>query len=110
MPIPRRSSTLLLACWSPSFKVAPRFHGTRCLDPHDIDADRGDALAQPEKRQDSDDNDDRADDVDDVVHEISFRNYKRLLPDARKWGFGPCCQRASNQVMRPYAANICNMR
>ena len=32
-----------------------------------------DALAQPQKRQDSEDDDDCADDVDDVVHEITFR-------------------------------------
>jgi hypothetical protein len=31
------------------------------------------ALAQPEKRQDSDDDDDCANDVDDAVHEITFR-------------------------------------
>jgi hypothetical protein len=32
-----------------------------------------DALAQPEKRQDSDDDDDCADDVDDAVHVVTFR-------------------------------------
>ena len=32
-----------------------------------------DALAQPEKRQDSEDDDNCADEVDDAVHEFAFR-------------------------------------
>jgi hypothetical protein len=45
------------------------------LDPGDAecaDQSQDDALAQPEKRQDSDDDDDCADDVDDAVHGITF--------------------------------------
>ena len=46
-----------------------------CLDPGDAertDQSQDDALAQPEKGQDSDDDDDCADDVDDAVHEMTF--------------------------------------
>ena len=86
MPIPRRSSTLPLARWSPSCMVAPRVpayakaiartaksfttsrHAWAAARPCPLDA-----LAQPEEPQDSDDDDDCADDVDDVVHEILFR-------------------------------------
>src|SRR6185503_16847239 len=82
MPIPRRSSTLLLACWSPNFKVARAFSLAYLrLDPGDAecaDEPQGDALAQPEKRQDSDDDDDHADDVDDAVHEMTFSRRLRI--------------------------------
>ena len=45
---------------------------------------RDDALAQPQKRQDSNDDDDCADDVDDIVHEMTLRVGKRFeLRDCR---------------------------
>ena len=71
------------------------------------DQSQDDALAQPEIRRDSDDDDDHADDVDNVVHEMTFRNYKRLCP--MRMGFDRWSLQAATGIQPSdllYAATI----
>lgn len=84
----RRSTTFPLARWSPGAWTQPlvfggsdRIHALacttarRCEPPH--------ALAQPNKRQQSDDDDDCTNDIDDTVHVNSFRERRGVESPAK---------------------------
>ncbi len=67
--IPRRSSTLPLACCLPSCMVAPAFAGVYELRNGWVCP----LQRSPKKRQESDDDDDYTNDIDDVVNKMALR-------------------------------------